>query len=611
MVGLQTEGWSNHPVIEGCFVNACQEGIAVIVVRHARLYACPLVAVVVVVDDSEVCHLRVVFETVDKRRRDGVSVCYEVTYCLCALHAVVVGCYAVAVGLGLAFLQGLGECCLRATCLDGLSVRVAHDVVGQTSHIAVVLACRRCLPCHGGLSCSGIYGGRYPACRLGLVVAGVVSGCCLGTLALAVGYGDGDVAVARLEGYLVCYLCARCGCAGSHLLLVYQDGVAQLGACLQCASGKGLVGCRKAYVTLKAALLEVEAEAGRCGGCTVSSLCLGDAQQTDDVVVGKLADFCQLGGSEVYGVEGRFLVYIHAVPVEGVGRLVYLTALVEEAAVFLCHLYASGTDEGLLGCLGVYLVQVAVGADTVEYIVAGNTHRHIGSFQSAYRGACAVLIVGYTQFVVVAVRIEEVAIHGSVGSHGCLVGHHGKVFEAFLHFLCPRVGIVFVKVHHVDTPEALVHHVVQRIFEPCSGTGGTEEVIAKLFGYADGCFCLKLVHTVGGGVVVPGVVVEHIAPKGLHCLVVRLQDKARCLLHLDTRRDAVVEAYNTVALGEGRHDALVQQRMFGLRLCQTSLQLCRCYLTWLKRNGGGNFLCQCLCHTIRCEREQGSNPGNH
>ncbi len=335
MVGLQVEGWGNHPVVESYLVAACKECVAVIVVRHAGLYTFPLVAVVVVVDDGEVCHLRVVLETVDKRRGDRVAVGYKVTYGLSALHAVVVGCYAITVGLGLAFLQGFGECCLRCSGLYGLAVGIAHDVVGQSAYVAVVLASHGCFPCHGYLSCSGINSGLYCTYRFRCVVAGIVSACYLRTLALAVGYGNGNVAVARFEGYFLGYRCARCGLARSHLLLVYKDGIGQFCVCRQVASAKGLAWCREAYVTRKATLLEVEAEAGRCGRCAVCGFCLGDAQQADDVVVGKLAYLCKLCGFEIDSIEGRFLVNVNAVPVEGIGSLVYLTALVEEAAVFL------------------------------------------------------------------------------------------------------------------------------------------------------------------------------------------------------------------------------------------------------------------------------------
>lgn len=67
---------------------------------------------------------------------------------------------------------------------------------------------------------------------------------------------------------------------------------------------------------------------------------------------------------------------------------------------------------------GVDLIEVAVLGNTIENVVAGNTHGYIAMAQAANGGAGDVLVVGYTQLVVRTIAIEEAAIDRAVGSDG-------------------------------------------------------------------------------------------------------------------------------------------------------------------------------------------------
>ena len=249
------------------------------------------------------------------------------------------------------------------------------------------------------------------------------------------------------------------------------------------------------------------------GRCAVGSFCLGNSKKGYDIVVGKVADLRQLTCCEIDSIESGFLIAIHAIPIERVGSLVDLTTLVVETVISLLQLFARGAYQNFFGGGGVDLIEVAVLGNTIENVVAGNTHGYIAMAQAANGGAGDVLVVGYTQLVVRTIAIEEAAIDRAVGSDGCLTSDEGVVLDSFFDLLLPGVGIIMVEVDHIGAPEVLVHDEVEVVLNPCARTRGTEEFILELLLDGDGSFGAEGVYTILGSLGTPSGIIEHIPPK--------------------------------------------------------------------------------------------------
>ena len=128
--------------------------------------------------------------------------------------------------------------------LDDLALRVALDVVGEFTDVALVLAACRSFPCDGSLARIGIYRGVGVDDGFRGVEASIVAACKLRTGAFAVADNDGDGVVALVERDRLGDSSTRLGPALGYLFLVVENGVGEFGVG-QVATSKVLAGCGK------------------------------------------------------------------------------------------------------------------------------------------------------------------------------------------------------------------------------------------------------------------------------------------------------------------------------------------------------------------------------
>ena len=423
MVGLEVDGGRDEPVVG----SAAEIGLILRALEHLM----PLPGVVVVVGIDDLIEIEGILgvEGLGVGGFNAAAVAHGIGVGrLTALRAVD-GCDGIDIVAKL-----VGELFAQATVLrrggHGDGARIAHHIVGERAHIAVVDTTLGRTPGDGGLSAGGDGEARRSG-RQGLVEANILRLAHHGGSTGLVGDLKTEIGRALADAHGCADLLAGRGRAGGDGTLVGLDGVADRPRQRSATIGLG----RNRETDRSGGGTTVEGDTEVSDGCRSGSWRrgIGDAHAEDLLVVGHIGDEGSGSRGEIDGVEGRMLVLVDAGPVEDVVVLVDLTALAVALARTLGHADARGADQTLLASLGVDTVEVAIGGHTIDNLVGGDAEGDILVLRLGDGGALHGVVVDDAKLkaaegivVELAIDLARGAAGGRLGSDECRVGHQGR-----------------------------------------------------------------------------------------------------------------------------------------------------------------------------------------